>query len=84
MNSETRYFVIRTEPLWQSIAKDIFTFGCLAFCMYLSWGSRGWSIICAGMFFTFLLGIVITTSRSKEFKSTKALAEWVQKEMAEK
>lgn len=83
MKTETEYFVIsEEESVLESIAKDTITFGFLLFCMWVSRGSRAWTVVCGLMFFTFLCGklAVAFGTRTRRFKTKEELAAWLNKQ----
>lgn len=76
---KTEHIVITgKESVIESIVKDSITFGFLIFCIWISKGSRAWTLICGIMFLIFVCAKAATTfgTRSKKFKTREELAAW--------
>ncbi len=86
LSSKSGYIVLnQRESLSASISKDLVTFGCMAFCIYVSRTSGTWTAISVVMFLLFLFA---RTARSlpsicMQFESIDALAKWVREQMNE-
>lgn len=76
---KTEYIVITgKESVIESIAKDSITFGFLIFCVWMSKGSRAWTLICGVMFLLFVCAKSAAAfgGRYKKFKTREELAAW--------
>lgn len=76
---KTEYIVFNAkESVFESFVKDTITFGFLVFCIWVSRGSRAWTLICGIMFLLFLCAKSAAAfgSRTRKFKSREELAEW--------
>lgn len=78
---KTEYLVITGRESWfESLVKDTITFSFLLFCIWVSRGSRAWTVVCGLMFFTFVCAKAAAQfgARTKKFKTKEELAKWAQ------
>ena len=75
MDKENKVYAIYHETVMHSIITDVFTFGCLSFCIWLSAGSKFWTFVCFVMFLLWMSAKSKMIS-IKEFRSVKALRDW--------
>ncbi len=76
---KTEYLVITgRESVFESLVKDSITFGFLLFCIWVSRGSRSWTVVCGLLFFVFLCGKCAAQfgTRTRKFKTKEELASW--------
>lgn len=76
---KTEYIVINTnESFFESFVKDTITFGFLLFCIWVSRGSRAWTLICGVMFLLFICARSAAAfgARSRKFTTREELAKW--------
>jgi len=70
------------KNLLQSILSDIFTFGCLTFCIWFSTGSKFWTFICFLMIVMFIWAKAITKrSDVKRFETEQDLITYLQSQL---
>jgi len=77
--SKTTILLKPKENILQSIFKDLVTFSMIAFCIYISQGSRWWTFVTGGMFLFYglmKLGEGIKNS-STTFKTVKEAKEYL-------
>jgi len=78
---EQKYAVIdRTESFVKSLFSDLTTFSFLAFCIWLSMGSKWWTLVTGIMFLCFAFGKLATVmkARKKDFTTKQELFDWAE------
>ena len=80
MSEEKIVVLDKSESVLESFYKDFVTFSLLAFCIYISQGSKFWTFVTGLMFLIFTFTkISIIMKRHKVFKTKKELLEWAEK-----
>lgn len=80
MKNEIKYAVFnKTEGLIESIMKDVTTLAVTSLLVYISQGSKWWTLVTGLMFIFWVIAriAVITKQRYKTFKTKAELQEWV-------
>ena len=75
MEKKNKIYAIYHETVMHSIIADVFTFGCLSFCIWFSDGSKFWTFVCFVMFLLWMSAKSKMVS-IKEFRSIKSLRDW--------
>lgn len=80
MKNEIKFCVFdRRESLLESVTKDLATLSVVSLLVYVSQGSKWWTLVTGLMFISAVIGKValITKSRNKVFRTKAELQEWV-------
>jgi len=80
MKNEIKYAVFnKTESVIESIIKDATTLAVVSLLVYISQGSKWWTLVTGLMFIFWIVAkiTVITKQRYKTFKTKAELQEWV-------
>jgi membrane protein YdbS with pleckstrin-like domain len=80
MKNEIKYAVFnKTERLIESIIKDATTLAVQSLLVYISQGSKWWTLVTGLMFIFWVIAriTVITKQRYKTFQTKSELQEWV-------
>jgi membrane protein YdbS with pleckstrin-like domain len=80
MKNEIKYAVFnKTESLAGSVLKDLTTLAVVSLLVYVSQGSKWWTLVTGLMFIFWVIAkiTVITKQRYKTFKTKSELQEWV-------
>lgn len=78
---DEQIFIYMTHGVVQSVISDLFTFGFLAFCIYLSQGSTWWTFLTGIIFMIFMWAkIAMFNDKNRhKFKDKKSLIDWANK-----
>tara|TARA_R110000851_G_scaffold211215_1_gene363755 strand:+ start:223 stop:513 length:291 start_codon:yes stop_codon:yes gene_type:complete len=66
--SKVTVSIVRKEIVIHSIIKDLFTFSCIALCIYISQGSAWWTFV-TGLMFLFMLFIKLSAATGRDSKT---------------
>lgn len=80
MKNEIKYAVFnKTESLAGSVLKDLTTLAVVSLLVYVSQGSKWWTLVTGLMFIFWVVAKIaaVTKSRYKTFKTKAELQEWV-------
>jgi hypothetical protein len=80
MKNEIKYAVFnKTESLAGSVLKDLTTLAVVSLLVYVSQGSKWWTLVTGLMFIFWVMAKIsaVTKSRYKTFKTKAELQEWV-------
>ena len=75
-----KVYLMYKESLLSSVLDDIFTFGCLVFCIWFSSGSKFWTFVCCA-FLIMLMAIKMKFLNTTNFNSIEEVKKYVDAEV---
>lgn len=78
MSEKTIFFIDANESVFQSIGRDVVTFGFMLLCIYVSRGSTFWTFVSGSIFIAFIGAKLIKNDRAIKFKNIAELKEYLE------